>query len=288
MIINRNRESIAITNKTDNSRRAFTSQVHHLFKPTSFILTACMLFLILFIAAPSLGIAAEETSTLTGKQVDIKLKSEPNGKYLIPDYNDPGKPKEQQSFFSQFLDTIINIVKYVFYFALVLVIGFLAIYGTKLATTKYSSLTGGDQGPLNILEIKYLAPGKAICLVEIAGKVLVLGLAGNNITSLSEFVEAEKVKELKEAAAQKIQPLQPFQAYLERFTKRFSSPPAKHQKKTLAKNFNARMDNDTHWRDNLRSAGDNINKLLKEIKEQEKKGKDPDTPFNHDRGEGER
>lgn len=288
MIINRNRKSITITRKTDNSRKAFPGQVRRLFKPTSFTLITCILFLILFIAVPSLGIAAEKTSTPTGKQVDIKPKSEPNGKYLIPDYNDPGKPQEQQGFFSQFLGTVINTVKYIFYFAMVLVIGFLAIYGTKLATTKYSSLTGGDQGPLNILEIKYLAPGKAICLVEIAGKVLVLGLAGNNINSLSEFVEADKVEELKQAAAQKIQPLQPFQAYLERFTKRFSGPPAKHQKKTLTKNLNARLDNNTHWRDNLRSAGDNINKLLEEIKEQEKKGKGPDMPFNRDRGEGER
>lgn len=288
MIINRSRKSVAVVKKTDNSRKTYSGRIRHPFKATGFILTACLLFLLLFIAMPSPGVAAEATSTLTSKQVDVKPKSEPNGKYLIPEYNDPGEPKKQQSFFSQLLDAVINIVKYIFYFVLVLVVGFLAIYGTKLATTKYSSLTGADQGLLNILEIKYLAPGKAICLVEIAGKVLVLGLAGNNISSLSEFVEDEKVEALKQASAQKTQPLQPFQAYLERFTKRFSGQPGKHQKKALTRNFNAGADSNTRWRDNLRSAGENINKLLEEIKEQEKKGKGSDIPLNRDRGEGER
>lgn len=214
----------------------------------------------------------------------IKPSSEPDGKFLVDEYDDPGKPKEKTSFFIQLVYTVWDIIKYIFYLALVLGIGFLAIYGIKLFTTKYNALGGGDL--VNILEVKYIAPGKAVCLVEIAGKVLALGLTGNNINLLSEFTETDHVEALRNAAAKKPEPLQPFQGILERFSKRFSTPAQGKMVKTAKKRHGRTANSSANWKDDLYSTGDNIRKLLDEIKEQEQKARGSDPPSNLNRGEG--
>ncbi|MCL6472892.1 MAG: flagellar biosynthetic protein FliO [Firmicutes bacterium] len=214
----------------------------------------------------------------------IKPSSEPDGKFLVDEYDDPGKPKEKTSFFIQLIYTIWDIIKYIFYLALVLGIGFLAVYGIKLFTTKYNAFGGGDL--VNILEVKYIAPGKAVCLVEIAGKVLALGLTGNNINLLSEFTETDHVEELRKAAAKKPEPLQPFQGILERFSKRFSTPVQGKTVKSVKKRRGKTANSAADWKDDLYSTGDNIRKLLDEIKEQEQKARGSDSSSN--RGEDKR
>ncbi len=214
-----------------------------------------------------------------------KPNSTPDGKFLIGEYEDPGKPKEKGNLFVQLISTVWDIIKYIFYLALVLAVGFLAIYGIKLFTTKYNAITGGGAELINVLEVRYLAPGKAICLVEIAGKVLALGLSGNSINPLSEFTDTGQVDELKKAAAKKPEPLQPFQGVLEKFTKRFSNQPQAKTSKAVRKRRETRSSNDTEWKDDLYSTGDNIRKLLDEIKEHERKTKGQGPTSKQDRGE---
>ncbi|MHB8841688.1 MAG: FliO/MopB family protein [Candidatus Aquicultor sp.] len=218
---------------------------------------------------------------------DYKLRadSKSDGQLHLDSYQDPGKTKEESSPIIQVLQTIFDFIKYVFYLAIVLAVGFLAIYGVKMFTTKYNTLTGGGNDLLNILEVKYLAPGKAVCLVEIADKVLVLGLAGNNINQLSEFVEIEQVQALKQAAARKPEALQPFQAALEKLTKRFTAAPAKKSRKPVRKRREAAPQEEAHWSEELHSTGDNIRKLLEDIKEQDTKKRGSRQSPKRDRGE---
>ncbi|PIU27776.1 flagellar biosynthetic protein FliO [Candidatus Aquicultor secundus] len=214
-----------------------------------------------------------------------RADSKSDGQLHLDSYQDPAKKKEESSPIIQVLQTIFDFIKYVFYFAVVLAVGFLAIYGVKMFTTKYNTLTGGGNELLNVLEIRYLAPGKAVCLVEIADKVLVLGLAGNNINQLSEFVEIEQVQALKQAAAKKPEALQPFQAALEKLTKRFTNATTKKSGKPVRKRREAAPQEEVHWSEELHSTGDNIRKLLEDIKEQDTKKRGSRQSPKRDRGE---
>jgi flagellar biogenesis protein FliO len=223
--------------------------------------------------------------------------SESQTELNLQDYQDPGQPQKQQSVLSGIIGTIWNVIKYAFYLGLVLAVGFLAIYGVKFFTTKYNTLTGGGQELVNVVEVRYIAPGKAICLVEIAGKVVVLGVAGNNINHLSDIDEPEQVEFIKHKAAQKPEPLQPFQSALEKVTNRFVYAPAKQSKKSKSarpartnrepsqRTPQRGQNNTNNWADDLHSTGDNIRKLLDDIKEQEKRARGTDQPPKPGRGD---
>lgn len=214
----------------------------------------------------------EPTPTPTGNE-QSQQQSNGEGDFLIGSYNDPGTQKEETNVFVRFLYTIIDIIKYTLYFALVLAIGVLAIYGIKMFTAKYNTLAGMNQGLVNILEIKYLSPGKAICLVEVAGKVLILGMAGNKISPISEITEAEQVETLVQASIQNEKAVPPFQEYLEKITKRLSGMTLKNPDKSSGEIIDIqdiKIGDSTNWRDNLRSTSNDIGKLLEEIKKQDK------------------
>jgi len=229
----------------------------------------------------------ESSDSRLKAESSIQPKSEPNGKYYIGDYDDPGKPKEKQNFFVGFLYTVFGVIKYVLSFALVIGIGILTIYGVKIFTTKYNAMAGGGYDLINVLETRYIAPGKSVCLVEVAGKVLVLGVTGNNINPLSELTDIEQVDALKQMAARKPEPLQPFQAYLEKFSNRFSGTQEKRSKRPVKRKRDITVeDESTHWRDDLKSTGENISKILEEIKKQDKtRPRDSGSATKRGRGE---
>ena len=217
-----------------------------------------------------------------------KPKSGSADKFLVGEYDDPGKPQKKASFFINLLYTIIDIIKYGFYLGLVLAVGFLAIYGIKLFTTRYNAITGGGQELINILEVKYIAPGKAVCLLEVGGKILVLGIAGNSINSLCELDDSEQVDALRQVAANKVEPLQPFQALLDKFTNRFMHGTAKQPKRPARpakRQQDVSVKSEANWHEELHSTGDNIRKLLEEIKEQDKKTGGQKRPPKRNRGE---
>jgi len=214
-------------------------------------------------------------------------KKESGGEFLFDTYQDPGEPQEKTSFLAGIFQTIVSAIKYIFYFALVIGVGFLAIFGIKVFTTKYNSITGGQE-LIHVLDIRYLAPGKAVCLVEAAGKVLVVGLAGNNINPLAEIDDFEQVEALRNLATTKPEPLQPFQTYLEKFSGRFSKAQKKPQTKSrrpAKREPESSLGTENHWRDDLHSTGQNINQLLEEIKKQDSKRSDGTSSSNKGRGE---
>jgi len=215
---------------------------------------------------------AKSAGSSESEDKNAKPGGRENDGFLIGAYDDPGNPEEKRGFLAQLLVTITNIIKYVFYLALVLGIGFAAIYGIKLLQTKYNTLSGMGNELINVLEVRYLAPGKAVCLVEVGGKVVMLGMAGNSINSLCEFKEGEGAEMLKQAADKKSEAMQPFQGVLDKFTKRFTSAPTKSAK-TTRKRRERPSSSDADWADDLYSTGENIRKILEEIKEQDKEPK---------------
>lgn len=219
---------------------------------------------------------SSKTGKSPGSSKTEGKKTKPAGKesdgFLIGTYDDPANSQEKRSFLSQLLITITNIIKYAFYLALVLGIGFAAIYGIKLLQTKYNTLSGMGNELINVLEVRYLAPGKAVCLVEVGGKVVMLGMTGNSINSLCEFKEGEGAEMLKQAADKKSEAMQPFQGILDKFTKRFTSAPARPAKTTRKRRERTSGEN-VDWTDDLHSTGDNIRKILEEIKGQDRKSK---------------
>jgi flagellar biogenesis protein FliO len=210
------------------------------------------------------------------------------------DYQGPEDQKENSSFFGNLLSGATSVIGYLLAIAFVLALGVFAIYGVKLFSTKYGTLTGGSNDLVNVLEVKYLAPGKSICLVEIAGKILVLSMTGNTINHLSDITEHEKVDFLKQAAEnKKTEPLQPFQIMLDKISNRQTKTSAKTSRKSAGNIVNQRVssyrqdESGNAWQDELHTAGDNIKKLLEEIAEQDKSGRRPRQTTRHDRG-GER
>jgi flagellar biogenesis protein FliO len=206
------------------------------------------------------------------------------------DYQGPEDQKQDTSFFGNLLSGATSVIGYLLAIAFVLALGIFAIYGVKLFSTKYGTLTGGSNDLVNVLEIKYLAPGKSICLVEIAGKVLVLSMTGNTINHLSDITEHEKVDSLKQAAEnKKTEPLQPFQIMLDKITNRQTKTSRKSTENIVNQRVSSygQAESSNAWQDELHTAGDNIKKLLEEIAEQDKSGRRPRQTTKRDRG-GER
>ena len=82
--------------------------------------------------------------------------------------------------------------------ALVLGLLFLIFFGFKKYVLKNTAFGGGNK-LVNVLGTWFLGPKKNICLVEVAGEVLVLGVSQENITLLSSVTSEAKVEEIKNA-----------------------------------------------------------------------------------------
>lgn len=59
------------------------------------------------------------------------------------------------------------------------------------------SIFGGTGKPVRVLSTGYLGPKKSIALVEVAGEILVLGIANENISLLSNIRDEEKIGWIK-------------------------------------------------------------------------------------------
>jgi len=79
--------------------------------------------------------------------------------------------------------------------ALVVGLMFLLVYGFKKWVMKQGVFGGGDK-PIRVISTGFLGPKKSIALVEVAGKVLVLGVANDQISLLSSLEEGEELDRL--------------------------------------------------------------------------------------------
>ena len=83
-------------------------------------------------------------------------------------------------------------------YTLVLVLGlmFLVYYFFKKFGLK-NTVFGGEGRPIKVLSTGFLAPRKSIALVEVAGDILVLGIAHDRISLLSNVQDPEKIERIK-------------------------------------------------------------------------------------------
>ncbi|MDH5762455.1 MAG: flagellar biosynthetic protein FliO [Nitrospinota bacterium] len=83
-------------------------------------------------------------------------------------------------------------------YTLVLVLGlmFIVFHLFKKFGLK-NSVFGGEGRPIKVLSTGFLAPRKSIALVEVAGDVLVLGIANDQISLLGNVQDPEKIEQIK-------------------------------------------------------------------------------------------
>lgn len=91
------------------------------------------------------------------------------------------------------LSTISYIFSLIFTFAVV--VG-LAYFTSKFLSQRWSQTVQSKN--MVIRDMITLGPNKSLCLVEIGGKVLLLGVADQNITYLQEYADEKFVETLRE------------------------------------------------------------------------------------------
>ena len=177
----------------------------------------------------------------------------------------------QRGVIAQLFYTVSNAINNNTALALVIAAGCLAVYGVTVFMTKHKATASGGQELLHILEIRRLAPGKAIYLVEVAGRVLVLGITGSSISLLSELVDIEGVDALKRLAAEKPNPTRLLRTSIGKLANRPPSERDKDSGGTAEGLPGAVVEGDTQWRDDIKSTGENISKILEEIRKQDQR-----------------
>ena len=114
-----------------------------------------------------------------------------NGDYYIHSYSDLTNTAAAQPWWSLTFDLVIK---------LGLVIGL--IYLTMWALRRFMSGARASRsapGRLSVLDTTLLAPNRAVYLVEVADRVLVLGSTANALNTLAEITEPNAIEVLKRA-----------------------------------------------------------------------------------------
>jgi len=218
-----------------------------------FLIVSFLVGTIAFAYPKALRASAKPASSKTAKKTGSSIsETEKKESFFLDEYKDPAKAKPQKSAFASFFNSVFAVLKYLFYFVLVLALGYCAIWGIKFVMAKNNSY-GGANELINILDLRYLAPNKAICLVEVGERILLVGLGGNSIDVLSELDDPDQVEDLRAKARRKGEALQPFQNYLNTFVEKFlaceNNPPSEQIK------------------DNLKTTTDSIHKKIVSLSE---------------------
>ncbi|NIQ00942.1 MAG: flagellar biosynthetic protein FliO [Nitrospinaceae bacterium] len=93
-------------------------------------------------------------------------------------------------------------MKMIYTLTLVLGIMFLLFYLFKKFVLK-NSVFGGEGKPIKVLSTGFLAPKKSIALVEVAGEVLVLGIANDHISLLANVNDPDRIAQVKNGLRKK-------------------------------------------------------------------------------------
>lgn len=88
--------------------------------------------------------------------------------------------------------TLAYLVSLLVVFAFVLVMAYVA---SRYLGGRFAPTVAGDSG--KVLENLPLGPNRSVCIVEIAGRVLMLGVAEQAITLLQEITDLEEIERLR-------------------------------------------------------------------------------------------
>ncbi|MFC1551450.1 flagellar biosynthetic protein FliO [Candidatus Latescibacterota bacterium] len=92
--------------------------------------------------------------------------------------------------YSNSLNSDINLfVRFIFALAIVLILLILTLWFLKYIMKLRNS--GGAHGEIDVLEIRYIEPKKAIAIVRVLNRVMIIGLAENSITALGDLSSEE-------------------------------------------------------------------------------------------------
>ncbi len=235
-------------------------QKQSLWSREKWVLWAFSLAILLFVGAavfisPKIAEAGTASSSIKTpqKSESSTAKSSTEQEFLLDKYKDPANVKKEKGTIATAFGSFFAVLKYIFYLALVLVLGYFAVLGIKIIMAKNNGFGGNSNDLINILEMRHLAPNKALCLVDVGERILLVGTGGANLEMISEFSDPEEVQTLRNKARTKGEVLQPFQNYLNIFTKNFLTS----QKKTS-------LDN---WKENLKTTTDSIQKKIVSLSE---------------------
>lgn len=126
-------------------------------------------FFLMVIAAPSLGLAADGS-----------------GGYLSG-YEEADPKPSARSWLSTF--AYLLSLAAVFIFVLVL-----AYFASKFLSGRFAKVGNGSGG--KILEHLPLGPNRSVCVVELAGRVFMLGVTEHSINSLGEITDKDEIERL--------------------------------------------------------------------------------------------
>lgn len=104
-------------------------------------------------------------------------------KPFLPDYKEPKKDENELPLGRVIVDLIWKL-------ALVLGIAYLSIYALRGIMGRQTTITG-QKGRLKVLESAALGPNRAVHLVRVGNKILVLGSTPDQITAIGEVDEPE-------------------------------------------------------------------------------------------------
>lgn len=120
-------------------------------------------------------------------------------------YQEPSQPAASSAFST-------------FAYVISLVLTFMVVIGLAYATSKYLGQRMGklnSSGDNRIIYTLPLGANKAVYMVEVAGKFLVLGVTEHTINLLNEVTSPEEIEKLK-ALTPLSQPMSPFEQVFER------------------------------------------------------------------------
>jgi len=141
----------------------------------------CLLIaLLVFCVEPTFAQAVQEASSSSGGYLSA---------YQVND----AKPTP-----SSWWSTMAYLLSLMVVFAFVLG---LAYFVSRLLGGKYAKIGIGSEG--QILDNLPLGPNRAVCVVEIAGKVMVMGVTDHSITLLQEITDEFEIQQLRSKAVDK-------------------------------------------------------------------------------------
>ncbi|MCR5175916.1 MAG: flagellar biosynthetic protein FliO [Anaerovibrio sp.] len=140
----------------------------------------CIFILVLSVLSPDCLAAADSAN---------------NGGYLAGYENTDPQPS-QMSWWS----TLAYLISLLAVFAFVVV---MAYFASKFLGGRFANATGQSGG--KILEHLPLGPNKSVCVVELGGKTLMLGVTDHQVTLLGEVTDPEEIERLRRQSI--IQPI---------------------------------------------------------------------------------
>ena len=192
--------------------------------------------------------ASAKSPAKPAKKADPKVSKSSTKAFYIDEYEDPAKAKEEKGTLATIVGSVFAVIKYAFYLALVLCIGYLAVLGIKILMSKNSGFAGNSDDLINILETRYLAPNKALYLIEVGERLLLIATGGTNLEMISEFNNPAEVESLRNKARNKKDILHPFQDQLNSFVKNL-----------ITSDDHPPLDN---WKGNIKATTDSIQKKI--------------------------